>query len=75
MSDKSSPERIGIVENRLDEHGKRIAHLETDNEYRKNAIVKAMWWCIRLLLMVTVLTLATDKMKDKWLPIIGALGL
>lgn len=86
MPDKTVSERLGVAENRLSghdekigEHEKRLDGLETRDEERKDALlktsVKAMWWCVRLLAMVTVMTFFAEKSKEKWLTIIQAWGL
>lgn len=75
MSDKSISERIGVAENDISSMKSDIADLQQENANRKSAITRAMWWVIRLLGAVTILTFTTEKAKEKWLPIISGLGL
>lgn len=75
MAEKPIHERVAVNEEKLRDHGVRIGALENSNQERQNAIVRAMWWCIRLLIGVTALTLLTDKMREKWEFVLRLFGL
>lgn len=73
MTEKLIPERLGIVETKVEDHGERLDSLEKVNDQEKKTLIKAMWFCIKLLFTVTVLTLVTEKMKDRIIAVLGVL--
>ncbi len=77
MSDKTLPERIGIVETEVaiikKNYGDRLVSLEAVNDQEKKTLIKAMWFCIKLLFTVTILTLVTEKMRDHIIAVLGVL--
>lgn len=57
---------MGIAETILEDHGKRLEKMEEADEADQAQRIANMWYVIKLLCGVTLLTLVTEKAKDRW---------
>lgn len=65
---KDIPERMGIAETKLEEHGRRLESLESTRSdqqtRREKTLIEGMWTCIKLVLLTSILTLTTPRVRD-----------
>ena len=64
MSDQTIPERIAVAENEIKDHDFRIEKLEQTNEDKKNWLIRQTWGLLKMIGIVTFLTILTDLAKD-----------